>query len=174
MKLSKGFSLIELVVTLSIAGILVSYALPSIYDIKSNKILNNERDRLMVSLAYARTYAINEQKQVIVCPSISGSDCDNQSNWHQGWIIFDDANSNKQLDNNEILLQFENPMDNSVIATSSLYRSKIRFNTIGFAPGTNVSINFCDNRGSELAQSLIINNAGRIKQSKPISDNVCT
>jgi len=174
MKLIKGFSLIEMVVTLSIAATLVSYALPSIFEIKSNKILQNDRDRLMVSFAYARTYAINQQKQVIVCPSLSGTDCDNQSNWHQGWIIFDDTNRNRHLDNNEKLLQFENPMDITIIATSSLNRSKIRFNNIGFAPGTNVSINFCDQRGYEHAQAIIINNAGRIKQSKPISSNICT
>ena len=174
MKSTKGFSLIELVVTLSIAAVLISYALPSIYEIKSNKILKNERDRLMVSFAYARSYAISQQKQVVVCPSLSGQSCDNQSKWNQGWIIFDDTNMNRVLDSDEILLQFENQMDDSVMATSSIYRSKIRFNNIGFAPGTNVSINFCDRRGPEFAQSLIINNAGRIKQSKPISSDVCT
>ena len=170
----KGFSLIELVITLAIAGVLISYALPSIYDLKSNKILKNESDRLMVSFAYARTYAITQQKQVVVCPSLSGNDCDNQSNWFQGWIVFDDSNSNRKLDADEELLLFENPMDASVTATSSIYRSKIRFNNIGFSPGTNVSINFCDKRGKDFAQSIIINNAGRIKQSKPISSNVCT
>ncbi len=84
MKSTNGFSLIEMLVTLSIAAVLISYALPSIYDIKSNKILNNERDRLMVSFAYARTYAITQQKQVVVCPSLSGSNCDNQSRWYCG------------------------------------------------------------------------------------------
>jgi len=173
MKLKKGFSLIELVVALSIAGILISYALPSLHSIRLNKTLMNERDRLMVSLAYARTHAVNTQQQVIVCPSLSGHDCDNQSNWNQGWIIFDDPNRNRQLDTNEKLLQFENPMNDLIKATSSIYRSKIRFNNIGFAPGSNVSINFCDARGIEFAVALIINNAGRIKQSKPISNNVC-
>ena len=173
MKTKKGFSLIELVITLSIAGILISYALPSISNIKSNKILKNESDRLMVSFAFARTYAINEQKQVIVCPSLSGKDCDNQSNWYQGWIIFDDTNRNRQLDTEENLLQFENPMNHTVMATSSTYRSKVRFNNIGFAPGANVSINFCDKRGDDYALALIVNNAGRIKQSKPLSSNVC-
>ncbi len=174
MKSTNGFSLIEMLVTLSIAAVLISYALPSIYNIKSNKALDNERDRLMVSFAYARTYAITQQKQVVVCPSLSGRDCDNQSRWYQGWIVFDDTNRNRQLDSDEKLLQFENQMDNSIIATSSIYRSKIRFNTIGFSPGTNVSINFCDKRGADFAKAIIINNAGRIKQSKPISANICT
>ena len=169
-----GFSLIELIITMSIASVLISYALPSFLDLKSNKALMNERDRLTVSFAYARTYAITQQKQVVVCPSLSGNDCDNQSNWYQGWIVFDDANMDKKLNNNEKLLQFENPMDSSVIATSSSFRSKVRFNNVGFSPGTNLSINFCDKRGAEFAQAIIINNAGRIKQSKPISANVCT
>ena len=61
MKSIKGFTLIELMITLSIAGILTSYALPSINGIKANKILNNDRDRLMVSLAFARTQAVTTQ-----------------------------------------------------------------------------------------------------------------
>ncbi|MFK8011818.1 MAG: GspH/FimT family pseudopilin [Marinicellaceae bacterium] len=174
MNTTKGYSLIELVITLAIASILISYALPSLHDFRSNKILKNERDRLMVSFAFARTQAVTQENQVVVCPSNSGMSCDAQSNWHKGWIIFEDTNRNRQFDNNENLLQFENQMDESVEALSSLYRSKIRFNNMGFSPGTNVSINFCDKRGMDFAQSLIINNAGRIKQSKPISANICT
>ena len=173
MKNRHGFSLIELLVTLSIASVLVSYALPSISNLRSNKTLQNERDRLTVSFAFARNFAITQQKNVVVCPSLSRIQCDNQSNWYQGWIVFEDTNRNRVKDENEQLLQYENPMNNIVKATSSVFRSKIRFNSVGFAPGTNVSINFCDMRGAEYALAIIINNAGRIKQSKPISDNVC-
>lgn len=173
MKNPKGFTLIELLVSLIIISVLISYALPEYQQIRLNHLMNSERNRLTVSLNYARYYAIYKQSYIIVCPSRSGSGCDNQSNWYQGWIIFEDYDRNRQLDDDDNLLRIEDPMVKQIKATSSLYRQKVRFNAIGYSPGTNMSINFCDSRGSEFAKSVIINNAGRVKQSDPISDNVC-
>jgi len=174
MKTKNGFTLIELMITLSIVGILMGYSIPSFRQLKLNKVMETERNRLNVSLQYARSYAVSRQINVIVCPSIVGGNCDNQSNWHGGWIIFTDKNRNRKLDAEDVLLQHEDAMRDKIKSTSSTYRQKIRYNNMGFSPGTNVSINFCDERGLEFAKSIIINNAGRVKQSNPISDNVCT
>jgi len=173
MKINKGYSIIELMITLTIAAILMSYALPSFYQLRLNTIMDSERNRLTASLNLARFHAISKQRQVIICPSISGTDCDNQSNWYQGWIVFVDDNRNRTLNEGELLLRYEDAMKTEVKATSSIHRQKIRYNALGFSPGTNVSINFCDERGKKFAKSIIVNNAGRIKQSKPISNNIC-
>ena len=173
MKRTQGFNLIELSISLAIAGLLLGYGIPSFHQLKMNNMLNNERNRLTSSLHFARVHAINNQRNVVLCPSISGENCDNISNWYGGWIIFQDNDKNRQLDDQDILLKFEDKMTKGVMATSSRYRQKIRYNSMGFSPGTNLSINFCDERGRDFAKSIIISNAGRIKQSKPISDNVC-
>ncbi len=169
----QGYSIIELMIALTIISVLLSYAIPSLYEIRLNSIMNSERNRLSGSLNLARYEAIIEQKHVIVCPSIGGFDCDNSSNWHQGWIIFVDENKNRKRDDQENILRVEDPMKKELTVLSSVNRQKIRYNTLGFSPGTNASINFCDPRGNRSAKSIIINNAGRIKQSLPIHGNVC-
>lgn len=174
MKKVKGFTLIELIITLTIASILSGYAMPSFYHLKLNKQMESERNRLTGSFHLARNYAISYQTYVIVCPSLSGTACDNQSNWHDGWMVFIDNNKNRDLDDNDKLLRFEGAMTSKLESLSSVYRSKIRYNNMGFSPGTNVSINFCDKRGADYAKSIIISNSGRIKQSKPITNNVCS
>jgi len=163
MKYNKGYSLIELMITLTLASILLGYAMPSFYQLKLNKYMENERNRLTASLNYARNYAISHQIFVIVCPSTSGNDCDNQSKWYQGWIVFIDENRNRKLDTDDVLLRHEDAMKKEIIATSSQYRQKIRYNSMGFSAGTNLSINFCDDRGKEFALAIIVNNAGRVK-----------
>jgi len=174
MKCYKGFTLIELMITLSIAGILLGYSIPSFQQLKLNKYMETERNRLTVSLNLARNHAVAYQTHVVVCPSLTGLSCDNKSNWYDGWIVFIDVNKNRRLDDEtDTLLLFEDAMKNEIKATSSIHRQKIRYNSMGFSPGTNLSINFCDKRGKKFAKSIIINNAGRVKQSPPISDNVC-
>ncbi len=174
MKKQNGLTLIELIIALSIMSILSSYALPSFYQLKLKKQLESERNRLTASLQFARSLSIMKQSTVIVCPSLSGQSCDNQSNWHEGWIIFLDKDSNRQLDAEDTVLRREDAMFEQITAISSIHRSKIRYTTIGFSPGTNLSINFCDQRGEEKAIALIVSNSGRVKQSKPISSNVCS
>jgi type IV fimbrial biogenesis protein FimT len=173
MQKNKGFKLIELMISLSIVGVLLGYGTPSFYKFKQKMTMESERNRLFTSLHFARSYAISNNTHILVCPSLSGLDCDTDSDWYKGWIVFVDSNGNKSHEENEKLLIHENSMMNNIEAKSSIYRQKIRFNSMGFSPGTNLSINFCDSRGSDLALSIIINNAGRIKQSKPISNNVC-
>lgn len=174
MQQTKGFTLIELIITLAIVGILSGYAMPSFYQLKLNKHMESERNRLTGSLHFARNQAVILNNYVIVCPSTSGNACDNQSNWHQGWIIFIDVNKNRAYDVEDTLLRYEDAMAGDLTAISSINRQKIRYNNIGFAPGTNLSINFCDDRGEEFAKSIIVSNSGRVKQSLPIANNVCS
>jgi type IV fimbrial biogenesis protein FimT len=174
MKKVSGFSLVELMVTLSVMAILLGYGLPNFSGFMLNNYLDTERIRLTTSMTFARSYAINSQKYTVVCPSISGESCDADSNWHNGWIVFIDENRNRELDATDEILRFENPMKTQISATSSVYRSKIRYDGTGFSPGTNVTITFCDDRGIDYAKNLIINNSGRVRQSDANSGNVCT
>lgn len=109
----------------------------------------------------------------LVCPSESGTGCDAGANWHKGWIVFNDYNRNRELDTSDTLLRYESAMEKEIEATSSIYRKKIRYDTMGFSPGTNVTINFCDSRGHDYGKNLIINNVGRARQSNTIAANVC-
>ena len=168
-----GFTLIELIIVLTIASILSAFAMPSLHQLKLNKAMDNARDDLFSSLQYARNKAIMIQKNIIVCPSVSKNSCDNDANWQHGWIIFIDKNYDKQFNQNDELLQVGNAMSENLSVTSSIHRNKVRFNAMGFAPGSNISINFCDKRGNDFAKALIVSNSGRVKQSKPINDNVC-
>ena len=170
--MSKGFTLIELIITLSIASILMGYGIPSMQEFTKNQTMATERSRLLVDMSFARYTAINTQQYVVVCPSISGKKCDTESNWHNGWMVFTDANLNRKKDADDMVLRFDNTAMKNITAISSKYRSKIRFDALGHSPGTNVTINFCDDRKARKGLALVINNAGRAKEVN--SKNACT
>lgn len=80
-RIIKGFTLLELMVTLTIAGVLMSYAIPSYYEFGLRQKVSNEANGLLGDLMYARSTAIKQGQSVSV-NSISGN-----VDWEQGWTI---------------------------------------------------------------------------------------
>ncbi len=72
----RGFTLGELMVTLAVAGIAVSIAVPGF-----NNMMNNNRrieavNEFLSTMHVARSEAITRNVRVTVCPSASGDDCE--------------------------------------------------------------------------------------------------
>ena len=86
-----GFTLVELLVTISIATILLTMAVPSFSDfVKDNRMVTQTND-FVTALNLARSEAIRRGSRVTVCKSSSGTACTAGGNWEQGWIVFVDA-----------------------------------------------------------------------------------
>jgi type IV fimbrial biogenesis protein FimT len=123
--------------------------------------MSQELNRLSSSINYARNQSIISSEHIILCSSQSFTACDGNSQWHKGWMVFVDVNRNREFDDNDRILLNENSMTGQLQAMASIYRPMIRFDSMGFAPGTNLSIRFCDERGAEFGKAIIISNVGR-------------
>ena len=86
-----GFTLLEMLITLSILGILAFMAVPSLMDTFNRLAVNTAARRINTALSLARSEAVKRGRNVSVCPSSSGTDCAAGS-WAAGWIVFVDAN----------------------------------------------------------------------------------
>ena len=86
-----GFTLIELMVTIAIAGILLSLAVPSMTTVIKNNRLQSAVSSFAVDLQFARSEAIKRGQNVTVCPSSDGNSCLGTDTWHKGWMVFYDA-----------------------------------------------------------------------------------
>lgn len=85
-----GFTLIELMVTLAIAGILITVAAPSLQKlIKTNRV-QTEASGFVGDLILARTEAVKRGQNVSVCVSSDGTKCLTTNTWQSGWIVFSD------------------------------------------------------------------------------------
>ena len=102
--LNGGFSLIELLLALSVMAILVAVAIPAYSNMLTNHRLATQSNTFLGTLHFARSEAIKRNGRVVVCKSLTGEACAASGNWQQGWIVFVDSNNNASLDEGETLL----------------------------------------------------------------------
>ena len=92
MKKHTGFTLIELMITLFIVGILLTVGIPSLKTFMQGNQLIAATNELISALHVTRSEAIKLNSRVSICESSDGATCSNTGSWENGWIVFVDGN----------------------------------------------------------------------------------
>jgi type IV fimbrial biogenesis protein FimT len=101
-----GVSLLELMVVIAIAAILMGIAVSSYKSITITSRISGEINGLLGDMQYARSEAINQGQNVVICVSTDGVTCAaNNTNWNQGWIVFVDPTGAKAGGNAALVLR---------------------------------------------------------------------
>jgi type IV fimbrial biogenesis protein FimT len=134
---SAGFTLIELVVVMVIAGILITLAVPSYHYVTTANRIAGEINGLLGDMQFARGEAIKEGQPVVVCSSTDGATCANSTSWTSGWIVFSDLNSNGAYDAGEPVLRVQPALTSGDTLQANNNVRAVSFSREGFA--TNVA-----------------------------------
>jgi len=102
---SRGFSLMELLVTLMLAGVLLGLGVPAFRDFMRNGRLTGAANEMLITVVTARNEALRRQTVVSVCPSSTPADpaatCGGLTT-KEGYIAFIDTDSNCVRDGAEL------------------------------------------------------------------------
>ena len=169
----KGFTLLELMMTLGVAAIVMTVAVPNLNAFKMNAKRSATINEMVSSIHFARSTAVTRNARVTVCASADSANC-NSTNWEDGWIAFVDNDSDQAVDADEIIIRASEGMegitvDSANFADSFMFRpnGRIMSSTIATNSG---EFTFCDRRGADEARVLIVDIAGRPQTSHYLSD----
>ncbi len=162
-----GFTLIELFVTIAIAGIVLSIAVPSFQNTIRNARLTANINQVVTALNLARSEAIKRNLPVSVRRS--------STEWESGWTVFVDIDGDGINDagDDTLLRVFDALPNNYTLRTTN-------FNRITYQPSGmsgNGSFVLCDsNDGNTTPEAntsrlVIINTAGRIRMGADSDNN---
>lgn len=101
---SSGFTLLELMIALTIIGVLLAIAAPSFREAMMNVRISAQTNDLMADLALARSEAVKRNQTVYLCTSRDQLTCNGDS-WAQGWIVAVDANGDNLWDSTEVAIK---------------------------------------------------------------------
>ena len=177
-----GFTLTELMTVLAVAAILVSVAVPNVTTFIQNNRLTAAANDLLRSFQLARTEAIRRQQNVVVCASANPTAANPSCSYgaFNGWIVFQDTNSNWQLDAGEPIVERHELLDSSVTVKTDNNGIE-SYAATGFAnpagaktPTRNILV--CDVRGNQVVagnsveRAVLIATTGRARVSKASAD----
>lgn len=116
----RGFTLVELLVTVAVLVVLVALGAPQLRTLLLKRTVSSQAESLSSGLRFARSEAIKRGQFVTMCassnPEAATPTClaNNASDWSSGWIIFVDHAANlRQFDSGEVLLKVQPPFTNS-------------------------------------------------------------
>ena len=169
---NNGLTMIELMITLAVAGILVASAAPSFRTSIQNNRMVTQVNELHTSLSLARSEAIKRNNNVTVCQSSNGTSCADEGDWEGGWIIFIDDNfdGSVDIDDGDLVLRVDGVISGDNTLTFS--QTRVIYARDGFArPNSNGTFTLCDTRGAAFAKGLVVGVSGRPRLSIDSNSN---
>ncbi len=173
MRRQNGFTLIELMIAIGLTGLLLSMAVPALDVFVSNARQTGAINDFVSSIHQARSLAVTTNTRVTICPSSGGTNCE-AVGWNNGWIVFSDPDSDRNVDVGETVVAAASDVEGLTIqsgefATFLMYRPNGRVMNASLN-GSSGAFTVCDDRGASHAKVMIIDLSGRPRLSKTMTD----
>jgi type IV fimbrial biogenesis protein FimT len=170
-----GFTLLELMITVGIAAILMSMAIPSFNSTIRSTRLTTYANELVTSLNLARSEAVKRGLQVTVTRKGATS-----SQWESGWDVFVDSDSSNAFNDNgnailceageDCLLRTYGALSGGYTLTTgnSTYQDYAAYLPSGLSTSSfGDTFRLCSGTDTATSRAIAMNSIGRAQVSTP-------
>ncbi|OGU20181.1 MAG: pilus assembly protein [Hydrogenophilales bacterium RIFOXYD1_FULL_62_11] len=163
----RGFTLVELLVTLAVGAILLAIAIPGYAFLANTNKLAAVTNELVVALQLARSEAVKRGQRVTVCKSANASSssasCSNAGGWQQGWLVFVDFGAWGVVESSDTVIHVYGGAPNAII-TAVNFSQFVSYLPDGRSKGSfglpNDAMRVCL---AGNARKVIVNKTGRVR-----------
>lgn len=157
-----GFTLVEMLVTLSIAAIVIVGSLPAFSHLYAQHRADTGLQLLLRSLALARSEAIKRSARV----AIAGN-----GRWEDGWDTFVDANGDGHVNIGEELLYRQAALSGVTLRGNSTVKSVISYRSDGHSASPNNAFQagtllLCPENGKVDGYRIVLARGGRVRSER--------
>lgn len=156
-----GFTLMELLVTISIIGVVTSMAYPTFQETMRKSRIESATTNLLNAMAIARSEAVKTNMPVTFCQSVSATACSHYPDWNKGWVV---------LRGGTVVAASAEASEKVVIKSKigSVYKNDFVYNPDGRSSSTTPQVFSIYSQGlpEEGAKEIIIDPTGRPRVSR--------
>ena len=172
----RGFSIIELMITVVILGVLMGIGIPAFQSTVKNNRMTSNLNAFITALNQARSEAVKQNQEVVVCTSTNGTSCAGNTNWENGWVVFVDRDNDGAIDDgnacgsgatDDCILSVQTTLPGETTLRSA--GTSISYFGSGASNGAD-TFTICDDRGASEAKAVIVSSTGRPRTSQTEAD----
>ncbi|MFK7993262.1 MAG: GspH/FimT family pseudopilin [Granulosicoccus sp.] len=176
---SSGFTLLELLIAMAVAGVLLSIAAPSVSAVIQNQRLQSALGPVSLAAFTARSESAKSGDSVTLCARATDTQCG--ADWNNGSLVFRDGTvvrgeTQAVIDNTDEILRVIPPHGHPIVlsaiastdrtATGEYNPSFVRYEPDGGSNWKNGTFFVCDDRGDNSAIALHITISGDIRPAR--------
>lgn len=167
---SRGFTIVELLVTLALFSIIAGVVTPSLSNFYKRARVSSIVNNHVAAIQLARHTAISENTFVAVCPSSDRERC--SEDWSLSKIVFVDEDGDGSLDGDEEIIASIDMVNDYRIKTT---RDTLRFAPFNTAQNFTATISICpEDETTTFSRAIVISNVGRVRLEKDQDDIDCS
>jgi len=154
---TRAFSLLELLVAISITGIIITLAVPSFTSLIKQSTVESKANIIFDIFQLSRRMAISQGKYITICPSANGNQCSNK--WQDGLMAFFDKDVDRTRSVSEEIITLQ---PTTASATLHGNRKYFTYGPLGTLKGGMGSLIVCSG-DTGISSRLLVSQMGRVR-----------
>lgn len=163
MKSLRGFTLLELLLVLTLVAALLALGVPAYQHLIANERAATQVDQLVAAINFARSEAVKRNTIITLCKSKDGHHC--QGEWRDGWIVFVDSQATGTVGSQNDILRVYGalPAKDQLVWCASRSSNYLQINSFGGVHGQDGKFIYYAQNYSQGTRAVVVSQTGRIR-----------